>query len=328
MNKDYLVSIIIPVYNVEEYITESLISALNQGFESIEYILVDDCGTDNSISIAQEIIQHHSRKDDVFIFRHEKNSGLSAARNTGMQNATGKYIFFMDSDDIITFDCIEKQVSAIKKYNADMTDFCMRVIGGRNIFHETTKEYFLNNKRDILIEFFKNKIHFSAWNKLIKRSILIDNNITFIEGILYEDWFFTFDLLQKITSIAVFPIQTYHYIIHMHSITTSTVKIEKQLTSKIRLQDHLCNYLAQCKDNKVMYYAQQRLSIYRFQNSSHLIASDTDILFKKKYFELLNDKKYKKYIGQYAFFTDMPFSIFRFLFYWPYKVYKIIVKQL
>ena len=69
----YLVSIVIPVYNVEHYIQDSLLSALNQTYTNIEYIIVDDCGTDNSISIAQEIIQHHPRKDDVSIFRHEKN---------------------------------------------------------------------------------------------------------------------------------------------------------------------------------------------------------------------------------------------------------------
>lgn len=326
--KSYLVSIVIPVFNVENYVSSSLNSALNQNFESIEYIIIDDCSTDKSMDIIHDIIMCHPRKRDVRIYKHEKNLGLSAARNTGISKATGTYIFFMDSDDIITSDCIEKQVSAIQRYNADITDSCMQVSGGRNIFSETSKEFFLNNKTEILTLFFRNRLHFSAWNKLIKQSILIDNNIRFIEGLLYEDWFFTFELLQKIKSIAVLPFKTYNYIIHPGSITTSAEKIEKQLYSKIYLQDYICNYLESCNDKKVNYYARQRLSISRFQSASYLISSDTGMEFKRKYFKLLNDKKYKKYKGCYSVFTDLPFGIFRLLFYYPYKIYKMVVKKL
>lgn len=324
----FKVSLIIPVYNVENFIQESLLSALNQSYNNIEYILVDDCGTDKSMNIVKKICSEHIRRDSVKIIKHLKNSGLSAARNTGIDNATGDYIFFMDSDDIITSDCIEKQVSTIQKYNADITDSCIQVLGGRNIFKETKNEYYLNKKNEILILFFRNRLHFSAWNKLIKRTILIDNNIKFIEGLLYEDWFFTFELLQKIKSIAVLPFKTYNYIIHPGSITTSAEKIEKQLYSKIYLQDYICNYLESCNDKKVNYYARQRLSISRFQSASYLISSDTGMEFKRKYFKLLNDKKYKKYKGCYSVFTDLPFGIFRLLFYYPYKIYKMVVKKL
>lgn len=322
------VSLIIPVYNVEHFIQDSLLSALNQTYSDIEYILIDDCSTDHSMDIVQRICTGHIRKDNINIIRHVKNRGLSAARNTGIENATGDYIFFMDSDDTITSDCIEKQVSAIEKYNSDITDFCIQVIGGRNIFFEAKKEYCLSDKRNIFIKFFRNRLHFSACNKLIKRSILIENNIKFIEDILYEDWFFTFDLLEKINSVAVLPFKTYNYIIHPGSITTSTDKIEMQLLSKISLQDCIYNYLELSLDKKIKFFASQRLGMYRFQSSAYLMSTDTNLEFKRKYFKLLNQKKYKRYIGYFTIFTDLPFSVFRFLFYWPYKIYKMIVKQL
>lgn len=115
----YKVSLIIPVYNVEDYISESLYSALKQTFSSIEYIIIDDCGGDNSMSVVAKILQNHCRTQDVFIYRHDKNLGLSAARNTGLEKAHGEYVYFMDSDDEITEDCIEKLYQAIRDSDAD-----------------------------------------------------------------------------------------------------------------------------------------------------------------------------------------------------------------
>ena len=130
---EYQVSLIIPVYNVENYIRESLLSALGQTFGSIEYILVDDCGTDHSMEIACSIVDGHPRRQDVRIVSHDRNRGLSAARNTGITAAAGRYVFFMDSDDELTPDCIERHYMVITQSSADFTIANIKLIGSKSI---------------------------------------------------------------------------------------------------------------------------------------------------------------------------------------------------
>ena len=96
-----------PIYNVAPYVERALLSALNQTFESIEFLIVDDRGTDNSMEIVRKIVAEHPRGKDVRIIEHPHNIGLGATRNTAIDNAQGEYLFFMDSDDEITPDCIE-----------------------------------------------------------------------------------------------------------------------------------------------------------------------------------------------------------------------------
>ena len=121
------VSIIVPVYNVSNYIVKCLDSIIAQTFHSIECILVDDCGHDDSIEKAQRYINQYSGHISFMIIHHNKNKGLSGARNTGINISTGDYLFFLDSDDAITPNCIETLMSLAEKY--PMADF----IQGNNI---------------------------------------------------------------------------------------------------------------------------------------------------------------------------------------------------
>ena len=91
------ISIIIPIYNVAPYVERCLYSALNQSYEDIELVLVDDCGTDNSMNIVSEVVEKYVGNKKILLFKHEHNLGLSAARNTGIKNATGDYLLFLDS---------------------------------------------------------------------------------------------------------------------------------------------------------------------------------------------------------------------------------------
>src|SRR5690606_39724837 len=99
------VSIIIPIYNVGAFVKECILSVLNQSYQNLEVILIDDCGTDDSLIIAEKVIENHPRASQLSIIRHNRNRGISATRNTGISAATGEYIFFLDSDDKISLDC-------------------------------------------------------------------------------------------------------------------------------------------------------------------------------------------------------------------------------
>ena len=111
------VSIIIPIYNVESYIANCLHSVFNQTYKDLEIILVDDCGTDKSMDVAKEIIRKYKNDFHIIIEHHTYNKGLSAARNTGLKKSTGEFIYFLDSDDTISNDCIERLMFPILQGN-------------------------------------------------------------------------------------------------------------------------------------------------------------------------------------------------------------------
>ena len=104
----FMISIVIPIYNVEPYILECLQSVDKQTIgDDIECILVDDCGTDNSVLVAEDFIKSYEGRVHFTLIHHQKNGGLSAARNTGIHAAHGEYLYFLDSDDTIKNNCIE-----------------------------------------------------------------------------------------------------------------------------------------------------------------------------------------------------------------------------
>ena len=111
------VTIVIPVYQVEDYIESCLISVANQTYSGeIECVVVDDCGADSSWQIVENFISEYNGKIDFKLIRHTENKGLSAARNTGIDHASGEYIYFLDSDDEITPECIERLVKPLENY--------------------------------------------------------------------------------------------------------------------------------------------------------------------------------------------------------------------
>ena len=125
----YKVTLSMPIYNVAPYVERALLSALNQTFESIEFLLVDDRGTDNSMDIVRRIIKDHPRGKDVRIIEHPHNIGLGATRNTAIDNAQGEYLFFMDSDDEITPDCIQVLYDKMMEEKVDF------VVGSLSLIH-------------------------------------------------------------------------------------------------------------------------------------------------------------------------------------------------
>ena len=193
----YKVSIVIPVYNVEAYIKVSLLSALNQTLDSIEYIIIDDCGADRSIDIVKEIIFEHPRNKDIFIYRHSQNMGLSVARNTGVKMARGKYIFFMDSDDEITEDCIELHYNLIKSSRADYTVANVSLLGAKSNHIKSISDRI--NHQTPIESYLKREYSVSAWNKLYNVGFLKNNNLVFKENLLHEDilWSYQISLLAE-----------------------------------------------------------------------------------------------------------------------------------
>ena len=179
------VSIIIPVYNVEKYIDECILSAINQTLDDMEIIVIDDKSTDSSLDILNK---YKEKYNFVKIISNEKNMGISAIRNIGIQNAKGEYIYFLDIDDYLDKDAMKICYEKAKEYDLDMVKFDTKVFE-KNDFNESYKniESECIKGEDFLKKYFTtgdyNKLDIS---NLYKRDFIIQNNIFFYEGILDE----------------------------------------------------------------------------------------------------------------------------------------------
>ncbi|MDR0427453.1 MAG: glycosyltransferase [Dysgonamonadaceae bacterium] len=215
------ISIIIPVYNVAEFIERCLLSALNQTYSDIEIILVNDATPDSGIETAETIIQKHPRKESVKIIHHPENKGLAAARNTGIKHASGDYIFFLDGDDEISKDCIEILSVFTKDNSIDLIIGEIAVIGNkRKAYPPLLLEDGIYHGNDFISNaFFQKQWYEMAWNKLIKKNFLAEKKMLFTEGLLHEDTLWSFQLALQIHSIAVIHAETYFYHIQKNSIT-------------------------------------------------------------------------------------------------------------
>lgn len=324
MDSTPLVSIIIPVYNVENWIEKSLKSALNQTYSNIEYIIVDDCGSDKSMNVVQSMIQSNPQKI-IRIIQHDKNKGLSEARNSGLSASKGSYVFFMDSDDEISEDCIELHLSALQNSDADFSDGNVRMVGvGHNNFHVYNSEHSFE-KEDILIEYF-NSLHVCGWNKLIKRSFLLDNNISFRPGMLYEDMLWTYQVCKNAKRYVTIPSDTYYYLIRQGSITTQnkdSAHAIKQFNSFVELLQCMREEF-QVPSNKELMRLQSRwfnkilLVIKTRLLDAPLSRNDKKFIFR----ELMAFSDFA--VGPIKYIHKLPFDAFTILFTIPNKIFRKI----
>lgn len=198
------VSVIIPVYNVEKYLRECLDSVVNQTLKEIEIICIDDCSTDNSLSILEEYAGSDNR---VKVVKQEYNQGAYVARNKGLSIAHGEYVGFVDPDDYIKLNTYETAYNIAKNKNSDIVVFGGETFGRKNAFATrvlTTKEaQYENNSFNAL--FTENGARPYIWNKIYKRKMLLENNIKFEEernGCDNVFCFYVFPVANKINFIS------------------------------------------------------------------------------------------------------------------------------
>lgn len=218
------VSVIIPVYNVEKYIRQCLESVINQTLKDIEIIIINDGTRDNSMEIVEEYIS-----DERIKIINKKNGGLSSARNTGILVAQGKYICFIDSDDFIEKSMIEELYNIIEEKNFDVVDSDIFLYDNKTheIKERKNKEYLKIEKGLILWE----RYNVEVWNKIYRKSFLLDNNIFFEEGIIHEDDLFSIKILSSTNKIGHINKSFYYYRINRSGSIMTDINLEKQLYS-------------------------------------------------------------------------------------------------
>lgn len=204
------ISVIVPVYNVEPYIERCLRSIMKQTFtKEVECILVNDCTPDNSIKIAEKLINEYTGDIQFRIVSHKQNRGIAAVRNTGITEAKGNYTIQIDSDDYIDPDMLEKLYTEAISCNADivMCDFNYTYLDREIVINES-----FSDKSSYLREMIKGK-HCSLCNKLIKRTLYTQYSIKWIEGFdRGEDYMSCLLLVHYAERIRHIPYALYHYV--------------------------------------------------------------------------------------------------------------------
>lgn len=214
-----LLSVIVPVYNVEQYLSKCLDSLINQTIEDIEIICVNDGSTDNSL----EILTNYAQKDKRIKVLNQTNKGQSAARNLAISTAAGEYLGFVDSDDWVDLDFFEKLYNAAKKYDADIACAGFKRCGK---IKKTVRKSFKEEKiyTDINDKLRLDKIpdHNYIWNKIYKREKW---DFVFTEGRYFEDIAILIKILYKLKTLVTVPQTYYNYRKNPHS--TVTLKTPK-----------------------------------------------------------------------------------------------------
>lgn len=213
-----------PIYNVASYVKESLLSALNQTYENLEIIVVDDKGKDNSMDIVRSVISTHPRGNIVRIIEHPKNLKTGATKNTAIDNAKGEYLFFMDSDDIIIPECIQIFYEKMKECQVDV------IIASHVQCRKENLSSYLNEfpisscvikEKQAILKYTKGfereKYPVPMWNKLYDMNFIRKFNIRCIPHHLQEDPWFSFQVCVYARSFATINKITYKQIIHSNS---------------------------------------------------------------------------------------------------------------
>lgn len=280
----YSISIIIPIYNVEKYIERCLLSVMNQeGYEGeLECILVDDCTPDKSMYIAQTLIERYQGPIPFQILHNHKNQGLSCSRNNGLLCAKGDYVFFLDSDDSISSNCIQCLSKQLYLYE-DLVDM---VVG--NSFEYRNGKYWqeredppilLRDHNDIFRKFLQIEIPMMAWNKLIRRQFLVEHDLLFVPQMVHEDELWSFQLYDVVRNVILIPEVTYYYEQNENSIMTSSGYINRRIEACHTLIHHMLDSL-----NK------RELYVEKFFWGIHMYMLAEDMIFNNELSRELVDR--------------------------------------
>lgn len=223
---DYEVTLAMPVYNVEKYVERALMSALCQTFKSIEFLIIDDKGSDGSMGVVARIKKNHPRGEHIRIIEHEKNIGTGGTKNTAIKEAKGEFLYFMDSDDTIIPETIEILYHKQKQTQADVV-----MASCQEVENDTIKKKYVYPDLDVtgnlaICKWMEDTgflYEMPTWNKLYRLSVLRDNNITCIPHHRNEDTVFTFKTLFCVKNLSTISTITYNYYYNDSSTVHQTV---------------------------------------------------------------------------------------------------------
>lgn len=284
------ISVIVPIYNAEKFLKKCIESIINQTLKEIEIILINDGSTDNSL----KILQFFKEKDERIIIVNKKNEGASEARNVGIDLAKGEYITFLDSDDYIEKNMLEKMYYNSKKNNVDIliSDYYR----DENKEKRYKNSYYLGDdlkltSKKCCLEILSYKIAPMLWSKLIKRQLFIDNNIRLPKEVFHQEDYITMIKLSYYAKKIMFLKEAfYNYVIHENQGTKTSGK-EKEFFDYYNSYIILEKFFSDKKDGKIFLekiYAEKIQHYYNYLKRKY---KNTNI--HKKLFEELKKEKFQ-----------------------------------
>lgn len=304
-----LISIVIPIYNVAAYLESCLASVVAQTYRPLEVILVDDCGTDNSMEIAETFVNSFTELKDLDFrtVHHDHNRGLSAARNTGTSVANGEYIIYLDSDDQFEPTLVKESYESLLLHDADFTicDFRSDEANASRSSHISYPAEVFHSREDFYEALANCQIGVSAWGKLFRKSYVERHGISFIEGIVNEDETWLFNMSVNAKRIALVKKPLYYYRYNETSIM-SKMKLLKKLDSlSITIDEYLriINTDKSLKERLSIYRLYMRLVVVYYENCTKGgIAYKTKEKYDSPYFSL-----YSKFVPKYYLLWNWSF---------------------
>ncbi len=323
--KKGLISVIVPVYNVEKYLDRCIESIVNQTYKDLEIILVDDGSKDNS----SKLCDNWSKKDKRIKVIHQQNIGVSSARNKGLDLCKGKYITFVDSDDYIEQDTYDQTISYFNSYNVDIVRFqSIRELKKYKIKSSNSvvgKIEYKENKNQILDLFLKKHEFGSVCGSIFKKSIIGENR--FIEDLKFgEDYYFYFNVIFNSSSMYITNKAYYHYVCNNNS-ATQNFNLNK---SKISIENHYrvdlmiysmiiekgyTDYKESCLDctwnitNILLKSIAKNTNFKTYQSFiKELVSKDFYLEYRKKA-SSYHQKEFKKILSERIFFYYLKFKV-------------------
>lgn len=308
-----LLSIIMPVFNVAPYLKKSIESVLFQSYKNIEILLIDDGSTDDSSNICDE----YAKKDTRIKVIHKSNGGLSDARNVGLDNATGEYIAFVDSDDWLDINMYDKLIRAIKETESDVAvnNFYYAEDGIYREGMESTSDFILlKEKSEIFLNLVggQNCLAFMVWNKVFKKDVI--GNTRFKKGQIYEDLYFDRLVFSNCHKVCRIKDALYYYRYKRPGNTVTMFRAQK-LTKFAEINDYIDMFL-QSNDTKLAdaysYYGLKTSIQFYFRATKYKV--DKDIIREIKNYSSIY---YRKIVKKSPFF-NVKYGLF---YYFP-SLYK------
>lgn len=262
-----LVSIIIPIYNLADYLPQCLDSVQGQSYENIQVLLVNDGSTDASLAICQE----YAHRDDRFLVIDKANSGVSDSRNQALDRAEGKYIQFLDGDDWLTLGATETLVHAAESTGADLVlAHFYRVADERMAPRGHIKKERVLTRQEFAEQMMKapaNYYYGVLWNKLYRRSIIEANRLRFDVQVNWcEDFLFNLEYIERVRLVSAVPKPVYYYRKRENSLVNSQASMRRTIAMKIQTFDSYKELY-----QKLDLYEEQKTKVY-----SYFLSAATD----------------------------------------------------
>lgn len=278
------ISVILSAYNDEKTVKRCLESVFAQENADVrvECLVVDDCSTDATLDIVRHEVGAYKGSIAFRILRHKTHHGLSRTRNTGVERASGDYVMFVNAADVLCPGCMDVFTENLMRYwDVDViAGNVLNNVSGQNLFANLTSAMVLRGRGEVICqEMLSNHLYLFAWNKLVRRDLLVSNNIRFDETMAYADIQWAFQVFNNVSSIALLPEVTYEYMAReLGPISQAEKRVNALLSSYAATCEYLIDRSPRPEGDITSYYFAHQLFVYGLLEGAEQVIKEYNVL--------------------------------------------------